>query len=235
MSDTPAKKPAAKKAAAKPAPKVDALEAIITEAGIVPQRFEPAVPIDDLKPHPKNPNRGDLEVIGGSLDENDFFGSVLVQASTGMIIAGEHRWLGQKARGKRHIPAMYLDVDDARALKIMLVDNRAAEMAYRDPDDLASILADLNERDAGIQGTGYTSADLDDLLASIEAPSLDDLADDVGTPNDGDLWPVIRVRVPPALMTRWQAIFDDADGDQPHVKFRSLVDVLERAIERPPG
>jgi len=227
MTDTPAKKPAKK-----PAAKADALEAIIAEAGIVPQRFEPAHPIDELQPHPKNPNRGDLQVIATSLDKNDFFGSVLVQASTGLIIAGEHRWRGQKARGKQHIPAMFLDVDDARALRIMLVDNRAAEMAYRDPDDLASILADLNERDSGLNGTGYTSTDLDDLLASIEAPSLDELADDVGTPNDGDLWPVIRVRIPPALMTRWQAIFDEADGEQPHVKFRSLVDVLERALDK---
>ena len=211
----------------KHAEKADALEAIIAEAGIVPQRFEPAHPIDELQPHPKNPNRGDLDVIGGSLDENDFFGSVLVQASSGLIIAGEHRWRGQKARGKQHIPAMFLDVDDARALRIMLVDNRAAEMAYRDPDDLASILADLNERDSGLNGTGYTSTDLDDLLAAIEAPSLDELAEDSGTPNDGDLWPVIRVRVPPALMTRWQAIFDAAEGDKPHVKLRTLVDVLE--------
>ncbi|MEQ4724198.1 ParB N-terminal domain-containing protein [Nonomuraea sp. B19D2] len=52
----------------------------------------------------RNPHRGDVEIIGGSIDENGFYGAVLVQRSRVWITAGEHRWCGALARGLAAVP-----------------------------------------------------------------------------------------------------------------------------------
>jgi len=79
--------------------------------------------IDSIEPHPENPNKGDRESIGESIDANGFYGKVLVQKSTRRILVGSHRWAEMKAAGETEIPVTLLDVDDDRALAIMVADN----------------------------------------------------------------------------------------------------------------
>lgn len=65
---------------------------------LLPQRYEMRA-VDSLQPHPQNANEGDVGAIVESIDENGFFGAVLVQASTGRILAGKHRWASAIERG----------------------------------------------------------------------------------------------------------------------------------------
>ena len=44
-----------------------------------------------LRPHPRNPRRGDVDAIEESIAENGFYGCVVAQRSTGYILAGNHR------------------------------------------------------------------------------------------------------------------------------------------------
>src|SRR5437868_9028107 len=53
------------------------------------------VAIDDLRPHPRNPRRGDLDLIETSITRNGWWGACIVQDREGApprILAGEHRW-----------------------------------------------------------------------------------------------------------------------------------------------
>jgi hypothetical protein len=81
------------------------------------------------------------------------------------IIAGEHRWRGAKAKGLGQVPALILDVDDDAALRILLADNRTAEIGGYDDPALAELLRSLDDLD----GTGWTEQDLDDLADAIAA------------------------------------------------------------------
>ncbi|MFB4284869.1 ParB/RepB/Spo0J family partition protein [Nonomuraea sp. MTCD27] len=121
------------------------------------------VPVDDLEPHPDNPHQGDVDVIAKSIEKNGFYGTVLVQASRMRIIAGEHRWRGAKAKCLGQVPAVILDVDDDAALRILLADNRTAEIGGYDDQALAELLRGLDDLD----GTGWTEQDLDDLAEAI--------------------------------------------------------------------
>lgn len=141
---------------------------------IINQRIE-NVPVADVRPHPQNPNQGDVGAIFESIEQNGFYGTIGVQASTGHILWGNHRYEAARQAGATEIPAVILDVDDAQALRILLVDNRSAQLAKNDDNVLADILQSLAMTDDGLKGTGYTDANMDDILASLgQSTSFDD-------------------------------------------------------------
>lgn len=130
------------------------------------------VPIDSIEPHPANPNQGDQGAIGESIDTVGFYNVILVQRSSGRIIAGEHRWKALAERGAPEAPVVYLDVDDETAVRIMVADNEIPRRTSH-PDDsaLAALLVDLQQQtERGIVGTGFDTNALDLLLADLNAP-----------------------------------------------------------------
>lgn len=133
---------------------------------ILKQEWVPECPIDRLSEHPENPRRGDEDAIEASLDEHGFYGAVLVQSSSGRVIAGNHRLRRMKARGEATIPALVIDVDDDEALRILLNDNRASDLAHTDDVVLDRVLAQLAATDTGLSGTGYTDDDRAQLNAA---------------------------------------------------------------------
>jgi len=120
------------------------------------------VPVDQLKQHPDNPRRGDVDLIGKSIDANGFYGSCIVQRSTGYVLAGNHRLLAARDRGISHLPVIWVDVDDERARRIMAVDNRSNDAATYDEEKLIALLQGF-EHD--FRGTGFTESELQSLLA----------------------------------------------------------------------
>lgn len=127
------------------------------------------VPITDLIPHPGNARRGNVEAIADSIREHGFYGGIIVQRSTNRIIVGNHRWQAAKEVGLDAIPVHYLDVDDAEAARILLVDNRSSDLATYDDSALAELLKDLDESDEGLVGTGFGQDDLDEMLSRLDA------------------------------------------------------------------
>jgi len=57
------------------------------------------VGIHTIRPHPRNPRKGDVDLIEESINENGFFDPIGVQKSTGFIIDGNHRWKAAKKLG----------------------------------------------------------------------------------------------------------------------------------------
>jgi ParB-like chromosome segregation protein Spo0J len=125
------------------------------------------VPIDSLVPHPNNPRQGDVGAIVQSIKANGFYGAIVAQAGTNVIIVGEHRWLAAKEAGMTKVPVAFADVDDAAARKIMLADNRTSDLAEYDQELLVELLK-VEAADAGLEGTGYDGDDLDAMIAGLE-------------------------------------------------------------------
>lgn len=127
------------------------------------------VDVDKLTLHPENPRRGDVDVIADSIAANGFYGALVAQRSTGYVLAGNHRLLAAQRHGIDRLPVIFLDVDDETARRILLVDNRANDVAGYDDDALLSLLQSVAAVDAELVGTGYSA---DELAALVE--SLDD-------------------------------------------------------------
>lgn len=158
-----------------------ALSSTIPNVPTVAQRYEAAWPIADLREHPDNPRRGDEAAIEASMEKHGFFGAVLVQESTKQIIAGNHRTRVARRRGETTVPVLFVDVDDDQAKRILLVDNRSSDDATYDDAELARL---LTEMESDLSGTGFTNADLDELLASLAVPdpNMPRLGDERYTP-----------------------------------------------------
>lgn len=127
------------------------------------------VPIDSVRPFPGNPRIGHRPTLDESLDEHGLYKSIGVQRSTGYIIFGNNTWHALRDAGATHVAVHYLDVDDERAKRMNLVDNRANDKATYDERALLEFTADLDTLD----GTGYDPGDLDDIRASLEEAEAD--------------------------------------------------------------
>lgn len=117
-------------------------------------------PIGDLRPHPRNARNGDTDVIADSLTVNGQY-KPIVLAADGTILAGNHTYMAAMELGWDTIATVRLDVapESPEALRIMLADNRTADLGRYDDGLLLDLLRDLDR----IDGTGYTADDLDHL------------------------------------------------------------------------
>lgn len=123
------------------------------------------VALGDLSCHPDNPRRGDVEAIRASIRANGFYGALVVQRSTGHILAGNHRFMAAEAEGLDRVPVIYVDASDDDAKAILVGDNRLSDLAENDPVLLAALLQAVQAREQGLAGTGYSDDDLAELLA----------------------------------------------------------------------
>lgn len=128
------------------------------------------VDVDDLTQHPENANNGDVEAISESIEVNGLYQPLLVQRSTGHIIAGNHRFIAALELGFHTVPVIYLDVDDDHARRIMLVDNRTARLGMDDEAQLVNLLDHLYATDLGLAGTGYEYQQFERLRDSLTEP-----------------------------------------------------------------
>lgn len=142
-------------------------------------------PCADLKPHPDNPRRSDVDAIAESLQVNGQYRPI-VTVTDGTILAGTHTFHGAVQIGMESLSCVVLDIDPngEEAKRIMLADNRLADLGGYDEGVLADLLAEL-DASTGLGGTGYDEDDLADLLAELEeveptAPYVSD-ADPAGT------------------------------------------------------
>ena len=125
---------------------------------MVNQDYE-VVPIDTVEPHPQNPRVGDVEAIRASIRANQFYGVCVVQRSTGYILAGSHRWKAAKAEGLAEVPVVWKDVEGPDAIRILLADNRTADLGGYDHQLLDSLIEGLGELE--IEGSGWDLSELE--------------------------------------------------------------------------
>lgn len=126
--------------------------------------------IAELAQHPDNANNGDVDAIVESIKVNGFYQPIIVQASSGYVIAGNHRLLAAIKSGAKTIPGIVLDVTDLEAKRMMVADNRITRLGHDDEGQLANILEELYATDAGLSGTGYDHHDYEYLMDLVNAP-----------------------------------------------------------------
>jgi DNA modification methylase len=132
------------------------------------------VGLDRVRVSARNPRRGDVAAIKRSLVANEQYAPVIVNRSTGEVLAGNHRVLAARELGWQQIAVCYVEVDDQHARRILLADNRTSDLAGYDTQALVAL---LEQTASSLDGTGYSADDLDVLLDSLstEAPLGDDV------------------------------------------------------------
>jgi hypothetical protein len=188
-----------------------------------------AKPIDSVQPHPRNVRQGDVGAIATSLNLNGQYRPIVVHKSTNNILAGNHTYKAAVSLDWTHIAITYVDCTDEQALKILLADNKANDLASYDDSALADLLKDL-VGGPGLDGTLYELSDLDDLIAMLEPPNLEDLISDIGEHDDNDDFTgVIKIRVGLSVYERWQNTYSELAGDNDDERILSLLNGYDQA------
>src|SRR5882724_5542229 len=95
-------------------------------------RNQRKVPIEFLKPNPRNPRRAfadaELGELAASVKQHGVIQPIVVRPVKGVadryeIIAGERRWRASQLAGLHEVPIVPIDVNDTDALEIMIIEN----------------------------------------------------------------------------------------------------------------
>jgi site-specific DNA-methyltransferase (adenine-specific) len=122
--------------------------------------------IADLKPYPGNARTHNLDVITRSLERNGQYRAVVVQQKGMRILAGHGTVEAATSLGWDTVLAHMVACTAAEAKRIVLVDNRANDLAGYDQAGLAKLLETLDA--PALDGTGYGADDVDRLLRSLD-------------------------------------------------------------------
>jgi ParB family chromosome partitioning protein len=95
-------------------------------------RSQRRVPIEFLRPNPRNPRRNfsdaELDELAASIRERGIIQPILVRTARGAaeayeIIAGERRWRAAQRAAVHDVPIILLEVDDREALELAIIEN----------------------------------------------------------------------------------------------------------------
>ena len=156
-------------------------------------RAQRKVPIEFLKPNPRNPRRAfsDVELgeLADSIRQHGVIQPIVVRPVKGAqdryeIIAGERRWRAAQAAGLHDIPIVPVDVTDNVALEIAIIENvqredlnameeakgyhALADEFKRTQDDIAKIVGKSRSHVANMMRLTKLPDDVQALIASGE-------------------------------------------------------------------
>jgi ParB family chromosome partitioning protein len=95
-------------------------------------RSQRRVPIEFLKPNPRNPRRNfpdiELDELAASIRERGIVQPIVVRPARGSadrfeIIAGERRWRAAQRAGLHQVPIVALEASDSEALELAIIEN----------------------------------------------------------------------------------------------------------------
>ena len=102
------------------------------ESTIERARNQRRVPIEHIRPNPRNPRRhysdAELDELAASIRERGIIQPVVVRAVRGArdayeIIAGERRWRAAQRAGLHEVPIVPLEASDSEALELAIIEN----------------------------------------------------------------------------------------------------------------
>lgn len=191
------------------------------------------LPITELNLYDRNPRMGDVQAIKASMLANGIFRPIVVNRGThtgkpNQVLAGNHSLKAMRELTEENpddtrwsmVNVWMVDVDEEHAAKIVLADNRTADLGSYDNEELIGLMEGLG---GNLDGTGYDEDDLSALLDMTAGPaSLDELEEEFGELEDDDFWVTVRLRIPPVLNDQWK---DWANAyDSPEEAFEALLD-----------
>ena len=147
--------------------------------------FDKLVPVEELKPNPRNPNTHpvrQIELLAKNIRYFGFRHPITVSKLSGLIVSGHGRLAAAKHLGLQLVPVDFQDfASENDEMAVLVADNRLAELASIDLNSLESLVNELKVDGFDTLLTGFEDADLESLLN----PERADL-DDAGT-QDEDL------------------------------------------------
>lgn len=132
------------------------------------------VPISELRPNPKNPNKHSeeqIERLMASLSLDGQTRPVLARKANQMLIAGHGVHTAARRLGWTEIGVIFMDIDQARADRIMLSDDRLAALSELDDRRVADLMKEIGQGDW--LATGYSVEEAQKLFGQSNIADLE--------------------------------------------------------------
>jgi hypothetical protein len=199
----------------------------------VVQSFVETVEMADLSslvPHPRNPNKhpeSQIKALAKIIKAQGWRAPIVVSERSGFIVAGHGRYQAAQLLGLEQAPVNRQSFpDEAAEWAHMLADNRIAELADLEMDEVGGLLKELAEDDDfDIELTGYDEEFLGNILdeeaneetdAEPQADRADELAEKWGTKR-GQVWKLGNHRLMCGDSTSGGDVAKLLDGVEPHL------------------
>ena len=162
--------------------------------------YDEIVPIGQLKPNPKNPNKhpqDQLEKLGKIIRGNGWRNPITVSTRSGLIVKGHGRLLTAELEELKEVPVEYQNYEsDEAELADLTADNRIAELAEMDSKMLADIFADIDTGAIDFELSGYSEEEYGELASALSEAVHNEVNDPdavIEPPADpiskrGDIW-----------------------------------------------
>ena len=130
--------------------------------------YDKLVKVEELIPHPKNPNthpQNQIKILAHNIRYHGWRHSIVVSKLSGYIVAGHGRLEAARELGVSIVPVEYQDfATEDNELAVLVGDNRLAELSTLDLNGLQDIIDGFKETNFDAILAGFEPADLDALL-----------------------------------------------------------------------
>ena len=162
--------------------------------------YDEIVPIGQLRPNPKNPNKhpqDQIEKLGKIIRGNGWRNPITVSTRSGLIVKGHGRLLTAQLEELKEVPVEYQNYESEEAeLADLTADNRIAELAEMDSKMLADIFADIDTGAIDFELSGYSEEEYKDIATALSEAVHNEINDPdavIEPPADpiskrGDIW-----------------------------------------------
>jgi len=142
-----------------------------SESGIpINCAYDELVPIDEVKPNPRNPNkhpRRQIDLLSKIMQSQGWRAPVTVSTLSGFVVRGHGRLEAARRLGLQAVPVDYQDYEnEAQETADLVADNKIAELAHFDDEQLAELLKEI-DAELEIDFSGFDQKEFDKLLEKI--------------------------------------------------------------------
>lgn len=162
--------------------------------------YDEILPIGQLRPNPKNPNKHpqeQIEKLGKIIRGNGWRNAITISTRSGLIVKGHGRQLSAELEELKEVPVEYQNYESEEAeLADLTADNRIAELAEMDSKMLADIFADIDTGAIDFELSGYSEEEYKDIATALSEAVHNEVNDPdavIEPPADpiskrGDIW-----------------------------------------------
>jgi ParB-like chromosome segregation protein Spo0J len=190
------------------------------------------VPVDKLVPYARNARTHtpeQVDQIAASIVEFGWTMPVLIDPE-GVLIAGHGRVMAAHKLGLARVPASVATTWTAAQIKAhRLTDNKLALNAGWNEELLAIELSELQGFDFNTALTGFSIGEVESIMGGT-APSLDELEQSAGEGAEDDLWPSVKLLVPPDVKQRFDELMKLTGAAEDWSKLDSILTAAEPAL-----